>query len=46
VLEGGNPVRSLGLDINSVGNISGRLSGLSSHTPPKGTISHSRMLSH
>ncbi|CAK8569572.1 unnamed protein product [Lathyrus sativus] len=46
VLEGGNAVRSLGLDINSVGNISGHLSGLSSHTPPKGKISHSRKLSH
>ncbi|WJX15830.1 non-specific serine/threonine protein kinase [Trifolium repens] len=46
VLEGGNPVRPLDLDINSIGNASGRLSGLSSYTPPKGTISHSRMLSH
>lgn len=46
VLEGGSPVRPLGLDINSVGNISGHLSGLTLHTPPKGTISHSRTLSH
>ncbi|KHN12744.1 Inactive protein kinase [Glycine soja] len=46
VLEGGNPVRPMGLDINSVGNTSGHLSGLKSHTPPKGTINHSRRLSH
>lgn len=46
VLEGGDPVRPIGLDINSVGNTSGHLSGLKSHTPPKGTISHSRRLSH
>ncbi|MED6194700.1 hypothetical protein PIB30_030889 [Stylosanthes scabra] len=46
VLEGGDAVRPIGLDFNSVGNRSGHLSGLSSHTPPKGTISHSRKLSH
>ncbi|CAJ1972641.1 unnamed protein product [Sphenostylis stenocarpa] len=46
VLEGGDPVRPIGLDINSVGNTSGHLSGLKSLTPPKGTISHSRRLSH
>ncbi|KAH1212101.1 hypothetical protein AAZX31_14G076200 [Glycine max] len=46
VLEGGDPVRPMGLDINSVGNTSGHLRGLKSHTPPKGTISHSRRLSH
>lgn len=45
VLEGGDPVRPIGLDINSIGNTSGHLSGLKSHTPPKGTISHSRTLS-
>ncbi|KAL2318646.1 hypothetical protein Fmac_032522 [Flemingia macrophylla] len=33
VLEGGDPVRPMGLDINSVGNTSGHLSGLNSHTP-------------
>ncbi|XP_020204103.1 proline-rich receptor-like protein kinase PERK3 isoform X2 [Cajanus cajan] len=46
VLEGGDPVRPMGLDINSVGNTSGHLSGLNSHTTPKGTRSHSRRLSH
>ncbi|XP_027331086.1 inactive protein kinase SELMODRAFT_444075-like isoform X2 [Abrus precatorius] len=46
VLEGGDPVRPLGLDVNSVGNASGHLSGLTSHTPPEGTIRHSRRLSH
>ncbi|KAK7383086.1 hypothetical protein VNO78_28754 [Psophocarpus tetragonolobus] len=47
VLEGGDPIRPMGLDINSVGNTSGHLSGLKSHcTPPQGTISHSRRLSH
>ncbi|KAJ1393220.1 Tyrosine-protein kinase, active site, partial [Sesbania bispinosa] len=46
VLEGGDPAGPMGLDINSVGNRSGHLSGLTSHTPPKGTVSHSRRLSH
>ncbi|XP_061365409.1 inactive protein kinase SELMODRAFT_444075-like [Gastrolobium bilobum] len=50
VLEGGDPVRPRGLleglDMNSVGNRSGHLSGLTSHATPKGTISHSRRLSH
>ncbi|KAL1353779.1 hypothetical protein HN51_042445 [Arachis hypogaea] len=46
VLEGGDAVRPIGLDFNSVGNRSGHLSGLSSHTPHKVTISHSRRLSH
>ncbi|KAK7291149.1 hypothetical protein RIF29_06064 [Crotalaria pallida] len=46
VLEGGDPIRPMGLDFNSVGNTSGHLSGLTSHTPPKGTIRHSRRLSH
>ncbi|XP_019458849.1 PREDICTED: inactive protein kinase SELMODRAFT_444075-like isoform X1 [Lupinus angustifolius] len=46
VLEGGDPIRPMGLDFNSVGNTSGHLRGLTSHAPPKGTISHSRGLSH
>ncbi|KAJ1419754.1 Tyrosine-protein kinase, active site [Sesbania bispinosa] len=46
VLEGGDPAGPMGLDINSVGNRSGHLSGLTSHTPPKSTVSHSRRLSH
>ncbi|KAI4336928.1 hypothetical protein L6164_015398 [Bauhinia variegata] len=46
VLEGGDPVRPIGLDLNSVGNRSGHLSGLTSQTPPKGTRCHSRRLSH
>ncbi|KAK7321721.1 hypothetical protein VNO77_32609 [Canavalia gladiata] len=46
VLEGSDPVRPMGLDITSVGNTSGHLSGLTSHTPPDGTIRHSRRLSH
>ncbi|KAK8472976.1 hypothetical protein PHAVU_001G018000 [Phaseolus vulgaris] len=46
VLEGADPVRPVGLDMNSVGNTSGHLSGLKSLTPPEGTISHSRRLSH
>jgi len=46
VLEGGDPVHPMGLDINSIGNTSGHLSGLKSLTPPEGTITHSRTLSH
>ncbi|KAI9118321.1 hypothetical protein K1719_010653 [Acacia pycnantha] len=46
MLEGGDSVRPIGLDLNSVGNTSGHLSGLKSHTQLKGTSSHSRRLSH
>lgn len=46
MLEGGDPSRPIGLDLNSVGNRSGHLSGLTSHTQPEGTRSHSRRLSH
>ncbi|KAK7310470.1 hypothetical protein RJT34_08021 [Clitoria ternatea] len=46
VLEGGDPVRPVGLEMNSVGNTSGHLTGLNYNTPPKGTVSHSRTLSH
>ncbi|KAF7817542.1 inactive protein kinase [Senna tora] len=46
VLEGGDPVRPVGLDLNSVGNRSGHLSGLRSHTQAQGTRCHSRRLSH
>ncbi|XP_057425127.1 inactive protein kinase SELMODRAFT_444075-like isoform X2 [Lotus japonicus] len=46
VLEGGDPTGPMSLDINSVGNTSGHLSGLTWQTPPKCTVSHSRHLSH
>ncbi|XP_028779089.1 inactive protein kinase SELMODRAFT_444075-like isoform X2 [Neltuma alba] len=46
MLEGGDPVRPIGLDLNSVGNRSGHLSGLTSHNQHRGTRSHSRRLSH
>ncbi|KAI4316766.1 hypothetical protein L6164_024712 [Bauhinia variegata] len=46
VLEGGDPVRPVGLDANSVGNRNGHLSGLTWQILPKGTINHSRRLSH
>ncbi|KAF3446250.1 hypothetical protein FNV43_RR11429 [Rhamnella rubrinervis] len=46
VLEGGDPLVPLGLDLNSVGSRSGHLHGLSSRTRPEMRIKHSRNLSH
>lgn len=44
ILEGGDLVHSLGLDMNPAGSRSGHLRGLSLHKEDK--ISHSRKLSH
>ncbi|XP_061961888.1 cysteine-rich receptor-like protein kinase 42 isoform X2 [Populus nigra] len=46
ILEGGDLAVPLSLDVNSVGNRSGRLRGLSSGTQPDRRRGHSRKLSH
>jgi len=46
ILEGGDLAVPLSLDVNSVGNRSGRLRGLSSGTQPDRRRGHSRQLSH
>ncbi|PQM41046.1 inactive protein kinase isoform X1 [Prunus yedoensis var. nudiflora] len=46
VLEGGDPVVPLGLNLNSVGSRSGHLNGLRSQRQPEARGSHSRTLSH
>ncbi|KAI5353948.1 hypothetical protein L3X38_006842 [Prunus dulcis] len=46
VLEGGDPVVPLGLDLNPVGSRSGHLNGLRSQRQPEARGSHSRTLSH
>uniref|UniRef100_A0A6M2EJT9 non-specific serine/threonine protein kinase n=1 Tax=Populus davidiana TaxID=266767 RepID=A0A6M2EJT9_9ROSI len=46
ILEGGDLAVPLSLDVNSVGNRSGRLRGLSSRTQPDRRRGHSRKLSH
>ncbi|KAL5777903.1 hypothetical protein ACOSP7_010829 [Xanthoceras sorbifolium] len=46
ILEGGDAVIPLALDLNSVGNRSGHLPGLSSRTNPEARRRHSRRLSH
>ncbi|XP_061967473.1 inactive protein kinase SELMODRAFT_444075-like isoform X2 [Populus nigra] len=46
ILEGGDLAVPLSLDLNSVGNRSGRLHGVSLNTQPDGRRGHSRKLSH
>jgi hypothetical protein len=48
VLEGGDPVVSLGLDLSTIGSRSGHLGGLtlSSFRQPEVKRNHSRKLSH
>ncbi|KAK9947150.1 hypothetical protein M0R45_012584 [Rubus argutus] len=46
VLEGGDPVVPIGLDLNTVGSRSGHLPGLSSQRQLKPRGNHSRRLSH
>lgn len=46
MLEGGDPVVPLGLDLNSVGSRSGHLNSLRSQRQPEARGSHSRTLSH
>ncbi|PQQ13565.1 inactive protein kinase isoform X1 [Prunus yedoensis var. nudiflora] len=46
VLEGGDPVVPLGLELNSAGSRSGHLNGLRSQRQPEARGSHSRTLSH
>jgi hypothetical protein len=46
ILEGGDLAVPLSLDLNSVGNRSGRLHGVSLNTKPDGRRGHSRKLSH
>ncbi|XP_044510983.1 inactive protein kinase SELMODRAFT_444075-like isoform X2 [Mangifera indica] len=46
ILEGGDTVVPLALDLNSVGNRSGHLPGLSSSMQHEGRRTHCRMLSH
>ncbi|XP_050366512.1 inactive protein kinase SELMODRAFT_444075-like [Argentina anserina] len=46
VLEGGDPVVPIGLDLNTVGSRSGHLPGVSSQQQPKPRGNHSRKLSH
>ncbi|XP_050213784.1 inactive protein kinase SELMODRAFT_444075-like isoform X2 [Mercurialis annua] len=46
ILEGGDLLVALGLDLNSAGNRSGHLRGLNIHREDKMTRSHSRKLSH
>ena len=46
VLEGGDPVVPIGLDLNTVGSRSGHLPGVSSQRQPKLRGNHSRKLSH
>ncbi|XP_038718490.1 inactive protein kinase SELMODRAFT_444075-like isoform X2 [Tripterygium wilfordii] len=46
LLEGGDLVVPIVLDLNSVGSRSGHLHGLSSYTPPEARGGHSRRLSH
>jgi hypothetical protein len=46
VLEGGDLVVPLGIDLNTVGSRSGHLGGLSSFRQPEVRRNHSRKLSH
>ncbi|KAL6215937.1 hypothetical protein ACLB2K_015363 [Fragaria x ananassa] len=46
VLEGGDPVVPIGLDLNTAGSRSGHLPGASSQKQPKPRGNHSRKLSH
>ncbi|TXG52306.1 hypothetical protein EZV62_021475 [Acer yangbiense] len=46
ILEGADAAIPLALDLNSVGNRSGHLPGLSSRTNPEARMRHSRRLSH